>query len=62
MCCAVLGSAEGIASGTTATLAIVTGWTVTVAGVGDSRCILDSIGGGIIPLTIDHRFEDSLGE
>lgn len=50
---------KGISSGTTATLAVVTGWTVTVAGVGDSRCILDTVGGGVIELTIDHRFEDS---
>ncbi len=35
---------SGKPSGTTATIVVVDGWTVTVACVGDSRCILDSQG------------------
>ncbi|GFP85377.1 probable protein phosphatase 2c 15 [Phtheirospermum japonicum] len=47
-------------SGTTATFVIVDGWTVTVASVGDSRCILDSAqGGGVSILTVDHRLEEN---
>lgn len=34
----------GETSGTTATFVIVDGWTVTVACVGDSRCVLDAQG------------------
>ncbi|KAJ7514734.1 hypothetical protein O6H91_23G057200 [Diphasiastrum complanatum] len=44
-------------SGTTATFVVVDGWTVTAASVGDSRCILDSQGGVISLLTVDHRLE-----
>jgi serine/threonine protein phosphatase PrpC len=43
-------------SGTTATLVIVDGLTVTAACVGDSRCVLDAQG-TVIALTIDHRLE-----
>ncbi|KAK1363071.1 hypothetical protein POM88_038632 [Heracleum sosnowskyi] len=34
-------------------------WTVTVASVGDSRCILDTEGGPVSELTVDHRLEDN---
>ncbi|PKU83355.1 putative protein phosphatase 2C 33 [Dendrobium catenatum] len=47
------------ASGTTATLVVIDGLTVTVASVGDSRCILDSNGGTISLLTVDHRLEEN---
>lgn len=47
---------KGIFSGTTATLVIVDGWTVTAACVGDSRCVLDAEG-TVTALTIDHRFD-----
>ncbi|KAL3654433.1 hypothetical protein CASFOL_004114 [Castilleja foliolosa] len=51
---------KGKTSGTTATFVIIDGWTVTVASVGDSRCILDSAqGGGISILTVDHRLEEN---
>ncbi|GER43870.1 protein phosphatase 2C family protein [Striga asiatica] len=46
-------------SGTTATFVIIDGWTVTVASVGDSRCILDSEGGAVSILTVDHRLEEN---
>ncbi|MBA0828783.1 hypothetical protein Goarm_013421, partial [Gossypium armourianum] len=49
-------------SGTTATFVIVDAWTVTVASVGDSRCILDTQGGGISTLTVDHRLEENVEE
>ncbi|CAI7933051.1 unnamed protein product, partial [Closterium sp. NIES-54] len=52
----------GQPSGATATVAIVSGWTVTVAAVGDSRAILDTTGGGVTPLSLDHRFEVSEDE
>ncbi|XP_024388376.1 probable protein phosphatase 2C 5 isoform X2 [Physcomitrium patens] len=51
----------GKTSGTTATLVIVDGWTITVACVGDSRCVLDAQGVAT-PLTIDHRFDDNIEE
>lgn len=41
---------------------IVDGWTVTVACVGDSRCILDTSGGSVSNLTVDHRLEDNTEE
>lgn len=44
-------------SGTTVTFVIVDCWTVTVASVGDSRCILESPGGVVSLLTADHRLE-----
>ncbi|GJZ13314.1 probable protein phosphatase 2C 15 [Tanacetum coccineum] len=42
---------KGQTSGTTATFVIVDRWTVTVASVGDSRCILDAQGGAVSELT-----------
>ncbi|KAI7739980.1 hypothetical protein M8C21_004395 [Ambrosia artemisiifolia] len=52
----------GQTSGTTATFVIVDRWTVTVASVGDSRCILDTQGGGVTVLTVDHRLEENQEE
>ncbi|KAM7484588.1 hypothetical protein LguiA_000597 [Lonicera macranthoides] len=53
---------RGLTSGTTVTFVIIDRWTVTVASVGDSRCILDTQGGAISVLTIDHRLEDNAEE
>lgn len=53
---------RGETSGTTATFVIVDGWTVTVASVGDSRCILDAQGGAVSTLTVDHRLEENVEE
>ncbi|KAG9450540.1 hypothetical protein H6P81_010505 [Aristolochia fimbriata] len=50
---------RGETSGTTVTFVIIDGWTVTVASVGDSRCILDAQGGVISLLTVDHRLEEN---
>lgn len=50
------GLMAGQTSGTTATLVIVDGWTVTVGCVGDSRCVLDAQGVAT-SLTIDHRLD-----
>ncbi|KAG0578273.1 hypothetical protein KC19_4G010700 [Ceratodon purpureus] len=50
------GTLRGKFSGTTATLVIVDGLTVTAACVGDSRCVLDAEG-TVKALTIDHRLE-----
>ncbi|XP_020080118.1 probable protein phosphatase 2C 12 [Ananas comosus] len=44
-------------SGTTATIVIIDGWVVTVASVGDSRCILESAEGSVYFLSTDHRLE-----
>ncbi|KAF5745248.1 protein phosphatase 2C 15 isoform X3 [Tripterygium wilfordii] len=52
----------GETSGTTATFVIVDGWTVTVASVGDSRCILDTQGRAVSTLTVDHRLEENVEE
>ena len=52
----------GETSGTTATFVIVDGWTITVASVGDSRCILDAQGGVVSLLTVDHRLEENAEE
>ncbi|KAG6487986.1 hypothetical protein ZIOFF_056744 [Zingiber officinale] len=52
----------GETSGTTATLVVIDGWTVTVASVGDSRCILDSQDGVVSLLTVDHRLEENVEE
>ena len=52
----------GETSGTTATFVLVDGWTVTVASVGDSRCILDTQGGVVSLLTVDHRLEENAEE
>ncbi|KAF8392635.1 hypothetical protein HHK36_022984 [Tetracentron sinense] len=55
---------EGIGetSGTTVTFVVIDGWTVTVASVGDSRCILDTQGGVVSLLTVDHRLEENAEE
>ncbi|KAI5076559.1 hypothetical protein GOP47_0008624 [Adiantum capillus-veneris] len=50
---------KGQTSGTTATFVVIDRWTVTVASVGDSRCILDPQGCDISTLTVDHRFDDN---
>lgn len=50
---------KGETSGTTATFVVIDGWTVTVASVGDSRCILDTQGGVVSLLTVDHRLEEN---
>ncbi|WOK93017.1 putative protein phosphatase 2C 3 [Canna indica] len=50
---------KGQTSGTTATFVVIDGWTVTVASVGDSRCILDAQGGLVSALTVDHRLEEN---
>ncbi|XWS21170.1 hypothetical protein CRYUN_Cryun30bG0032400 [Craigia yunnanensis] len=44
-------------SGTTVTFVIIEGWVITVASVGDSRCIFESAEGGIYYLSADHRLE-----
>lgn len=46
-------------SGTTVTFVIVDGWIVTVASVGDSRCVLESTEGTFIYLSADHRLEEN---
>ncbi|KAF6163042.1 hypothetical protein GIB67_033313, partial [Kingdonia uniflora] len=51
---------RGETSGTTVTFVIIDGWTVTVASVGDSRCNLDSRGGGLSILIVDHRLEENV--
>jgi serine/threonine protein phosphatase PrpC len=57
-----LGIDAGEMSGTTATLVVIDGFTVTVASVGDSRCILDTHGGMVSLLTVDHRLEENVEE
>ncbi|KAI9118188.1 hypothetical protein K1719_010520 [Acacia pycnantha] len=47
----------GQTSGTTVTFAIIQGWVVTVASVGDSRCILEPSEGGLYYLSADHRLD-----
>ncbi|KAJ4753645.1 Protein phosphatase 2C-like [Rhynchospora pubera] len=53
---------RGEVSGTTATLVVIDGLTVTVASVGDSRCILVTPGGELSLLTVDHRLDDNEDE
>ncbi|XVE89591.1 hypothetical protein DITRI_Ditri20bG0008300 [Diplodiscus trichospermus] len=53
---------RGETSGTTVTFVVIDGWTVTVASVGDSRCILDTQGGVVSLLTVDHRLEENAEE
>ncbi|XP_008778230.2 probable protein phosphatase 2C 15 [Phoenix dactylifera] len=53
---------RGQTSGTTVTFVIIDGWTITVASVGDSRCILDAHGGVVSLLTVDHRLEENVEE
>lgn len=50
---------KGQASGTTVTFVIIEGWSVTVASVGDSRCIFESAEGDIFCLSADHRLESN---
>ncbi|KAG6527721.1 hypothetical protein ZIOFF_009847 [Zingiber officinale] len=57
--CSILFS--GQTSGTTVTFVIINGWTITVASVGDSRCILDARG-VVSALTVDHRLEENVEE
>ncbi|KAI3440485.1 PPM-type phosphatase domain-containing protein [Psidium guajava] len=52
----------GETSGTTVTFVVIDGWTITVASVGDSRCILDTQGGVVSLLTVDHRLEENAEE
>ncbi|KAH9755416.1 putative protein phosphatase 2C 5 [Citrus sinensis] len=52
---------KGETSGTTVTFVVIDGWTVTVASVGDSRCILDTQG-GIVSLLTRERVTASGGE
>ncbi|KAI0494833.1 hypothetical protein KFK09_024978 [Dendrobium nobile] len=49
-------------SGTTVTFVIIDGWTVTVASVGDSRCILESAEGSLYLLSADHRLDENKEE
>ncbi|KAL3636953.1 hypothetical protein CASFOL_019252 [Castilleja foliolosa] len=53
---------RGETSGTTVTFVVIDGWTVTVASVGDSRCILDTQEGIVSLLTVDHRLEENVEE
>ncbi|KAJ6794288.1 putative protein phosphatase 2C 33 [Iris pallida] len=53
---------KGETSGTTVTFVVIDGSTVTVASVGDSRCILDLQGGVVSLLTVDHRLEENVEE
>ncbi|GJN33786.1 hypothetical protein PR202_gb22409 [Eleusine coracana subsp. coracana] len=46
-------------SGTTVTFVIIDEWVVTVASVGDSRCILESAEGSVYYLSADHRFDSN---
>ncbi|KAJ3673223.1 hypothetical protein LUZ60_006597 [Juncus effusus] len=50
-------TAKARSSGTTVTFVIIDGWVVTVASVGDSRCILESAEGSIYVLSADHRLD-----
>ncbi|PSS31415.1 Protein like [Actinidia chinensis var. chinensis] len=49
-------------SGTTVTFMIIERWVITVASVGDSRCILESAEGEIYYLSADHRLECNVEE
>jgi len=49
-------------SGTTVTFMIIEGWIITVASVGDSRCVLESAEGGIYYMSADHRLECDVEE
>ncbi|EMS65150.1 putative protein phosphatase 2C 69 [Triticum urartu] len=49
-------------SGTTVTFLIIDEWVVTVASVGDSRCILESADGSLYHLSADHRFDSNRDE
>ncbi|ESR61662.1 hypothetical protein CICLE_v10018105mg [Citrus x clementina] len=58
----IVQSSSGETPATTATIVIVDRWTVTVASVGDSRCILDAQGGAASTLTVDLRLEENVEE
>ncbi|KAJ1289969.1 hypothetical protein BS78_02G205500 [Paspalum vaginatum] len=49
-------------SGTTVTFVVIDEWVVTVASVGDSRCILESADGSVYYLSADHRFDSNPDE
>ncbi|KAL6140422.1 hypothetical protein ACLB2K_058721 [Fragaria x ananassa] len=49
-------------SGTTITFVIIEGWVISVASVGDSRCIVEPAEGGVYYLSADHRLECSEDE
>ncbi|KAL6140347.1 hypothetical protein ACLB2K_058647 [Fragaria x ananassa] len=49
-------------SGTTVTFVILEGWVISVASVGDSRCIVEPAEGGVYYLSADHRLECSEDE
>lgn len=49
-------------SGTTVTFVIIDAWVVTVASVGDSRCVLESAEGAIYSLSADHRLNENKEE
>ncbi|KAK1440427.1 hypothetical protein QVD17_06254 [Tagetes erecta] len=53
---------KGETSGTTVTFVVIDEWTITVASVGDSRCILDTQTGVVSLLTVDHRLEENVEE
>ncbi|GMH10435.1 hypothetical protein Nepgr_012276 [Nepenthes gracilis] len=53
---------KGETSGTTVTFVVIDRWTVSVASVGDSRCILDTQGGVVSLLTVDHRLDENAEE
>lgn len=48
-------------SGTTATLALLAGWTLLIANVGDSAAYLDT-GKEVLALTANHRVDDNAAE
>ncbi|GLC68481.1 Putative beta-Fructufuranosidase [Pleodorina starrii] len=54
------GPYRGPAAGSTASVALVGLSGVTVAAVGDSRCILGSRAGGVVALTVDHKGSDEV--
>lgn len=55
--CIILFICTAQTSGTTVTFVIIEGWVVTVASVGDSRCILEPSEGGLHYLSADHRLD-----
>ncbi|KAG6516507.1 hypothetical protein ZIOFF_026972 [Zingiber officinale] len=59
LCKFCIGLRDLMVSGTTVTFVIIDGWVVTVASVGDSRCVLESAEGSVYFLSTDHRLEDN---
>ncbi|GIL47306.1 hypothetical protein Vafri_4142, partial [Volvox africanus] len=49
----------GPPAGSTASVALVGRRGITVAGVGDSRCILGSRAGGVVVMSLDHKGHDT---